>query len=110
MRAHRYRVPLAILVTALAATGATLLLRPRGGTVEPAAASASDYFAPAQLQKAHDFRAPQRAIGLVSLGLSGAVLVLLVVRPPRAPRRRLERAGVRPLWGAAGAGAVYAVA
>src|SRR3954454_25151305 len=109
MRAHRYRVPLAILVTALAATGATLLLRPRGGTVEPAAASASDYFTPAHLQKAHDFRGPQRATALASLGLRGAVLVLRVVRPPRAARRRLERAGARPLLGAAGAGAVYAI-
>src|SRR3954454_15953840 len=109
MRAHRYRVPLAILVTALAAAGATLLLRPRGLTLQPAAASASDYFTPGQLQKAHDFRAPQRAIGLASLGLSGALLILLVVHPPRAVRRRLERAGARPLWGAAGAGAVYAI-
>ena len=86
MRAHRYRLPLAILVTTLAAAGATLLLRPRSGLTEPAPASATDYFTPAQLQKAHDYRATQRALALASLALSGGVLVLIAVRPPRSVR------------------------
>jgi STE24 endopeptidase len=109
MRAHRYRLPLAILVAAVAATGATLLLRPRHGLIDPAAASARDYFTPAELEKAREFRATQRALGLGSLGLSGAVLILLVVGAPRPVRRALERAGARPLAGAAAAGAALSL-
>lgn len=92
------------MVAAVAAAGATLLLRPRIGLIDPAAASARDYFTPGQLEKARDFRATQRALGLGSLALSTGVLVLLVVRPPRSVRRALERAGARPLAGAAAAG------
>jgi STE24 endopeptidase len=110
MSAHQYRLPVAILATALAAGGATLLLRPRSGVVEPAAASATDYFTPAQLKKAHEFRAPQRALALGSLALEGALLVLVVARPPRRLRRVLERAGGRPVAGAAAVGAAGVVA
>jgi Zn-dependent protease with chaperone function len=110
MRAHAYRLPVAILAAALAAGGATLLLRPRSGVVQPAAASATDYFTSSQLQKAHDFRAPQRVLALGSLALEGAVLVWIVVRPPRAVRRALERANARPVRGAAVVGAAGAVA
>ncbi|MFL5893512.1 MAG: M48 family metallopeptidase [Thermoleophilaceae bacterium] len=109
MRVHRYRLPLAILVAALAAGGATLLLRPRSGLIKPAAANASDYFTPQQLKRARDFRGPQRALAVGSLALTGGVLLLLVIRPPRRIRRALERAGARPIAGSAGAGAVYAI-
>src|SRR3954454_14076629 len=101
MVTHRYRLPLALVVAAVAAGGATLLLRPRSGVVRPESASAGDYFTPQQLQRAHDFRAPQRTILVGSLLIEGAVLVSLVVRPPQAPRR-LDR---RPLLGAAAVGA-----
>src|SRR3954447_5155118 len=101
MVAHRYRLPLALTAAAVAAAAATLLLRPRAGIVQPAAASAGDYFTPAQLQKARAFRAPQRAIFLGSLAIEGALLVFLVARPPVA----LERLGRRPLAGAGAAGA-----
>jgi STE24 endopeptidase len=110
MRAHRYRLPLAIVAAAVAATGATLLLRPRRGVIEPASATARDYFTAAELQRAHAYRGPQRMLGLGSLALSGAVLVLVVVRPPGGLRRALERAGARPIVGGAAAGAVYVVA
>jgi STE24 endopeptidase len=109
MLAHRYRLPLALVVTAIAAGGATLLLRPRTGVVEPAPASARDYFTPGELERARDFRGPQRALALGSLAVEGAVLVLLVVRPPRALRRALERAGARPLAGAGAAGAALTI-
>lgn len=89
----------------MAAAGATLLLRPRSGLVHPSAASATDYFTPGQLERARDFRSGQRAIALGSLALTGAALTLLVVRPPRRVRRALERAGARPLAGAAAVGA-----
>src|SRR5437763_13910797 len=103
MRAHQYRLPVAILAAAAAAGGATVLLRPRSGVIEPATASATDYFTDAELQKGRDYRAPQRALALGSLALSGAVLVVLTVRPPRAIRRALARAGPRPIAGAAAA-------
>src|SRR5258705_903925 len=109
MPAHRYRLPLALVVAAIAAGGATLLLRPRTGVVEPAPASARDYFTPGQLERARHFRGPQRALALGSLAVEGAALVLLVVRPPRAIRRPLERAGARPLAGAAAAGAALTI-
>src|SRR4051794_14321517 len=101
MLAHRYRLPLALVAAATAAGGATLLLRPRTGVEKPAAASASDYFTPAELQKARDFRAPQRVIMLATMAVEGAALTFLVARPP-AP---LERLGRRPLLGGAAAGA-----
>src|SRR4051795_2728473 len=105
MLAHRYRLPLALVVAAIAAGGATLLLRPRTGVVTPAPASAGDYFTSQQLDRAHDFRAPQRLVLLGSLALEGAVLVLLVARPPRA----LTRFGRRPIVGAAAAGAALSI-
>jgi STE24 endopeptidase len=105
MLAHRYRLPLALVVAAIAAGGATLLLRPRTGVVKPAPASASDYFTPQQLDRAHDYRAPQRTIFLASMVLEGAVLILLVARPPRA----LKRLGKRPIAGAAAAGAALSI-
>src|SRR4051794_7231007 len=105
MVAHRYRLPLALLVAALAAGTATVLLRPRAGIVTPAPASAGDYFTSAQLERARDYRAPQRTILLVSLAIEGAVLVYLVARPPTA----LRRLNGRPLLGAAAAGAAISL-
>ena len=77
--------------------------------MDPAPARAGDYFTPGQLERARDFRGPQRTIGLLSLALEGGILVLLVARPPRALRRALERAGARPLAGGAAVGAAFAV-
>jgi STE24 endopeptidase len=105
MLAHRYRLPLAAVVAALAAGGATLLLRPRTGVIAPAPASASDYFTPRQLERAHDYRATQRTILLASLAVEGLALALLVARPPAA----LERLGARPAAGAAAAGAALSI-
>jgi STE24 endopeptidase len=105
MLAHRYRLPLALVVAAIAAGGATLLLRPRTGVVKPAPASASDYFTPQQLERARDYRAPQRRIFVASLALEGAVLVLLIAHPPKA----LVRMGRRPIAGAAAAGAALSI-
>src|SRR3954463_456914 len=99
MLAHRYRLPLALVVAAIAAGGATLLLRPRTGVVTPAPASAGDYFTSQQLDPAHDFRAPPRLVLLGSRALEGAVRLLLVPRPPRV----LTGPGRQPIVGAAAA-------
>jgi Zn-dependent protease with chaperone function len=105
MLAHRYRLPLALVVAAIAAGGATLLLRPRTGVVTPAPASASDYFTPQQLERARDYRAPQRRIFVASLVLEGVVLVWLVAHPPKV----FARVGRRPIAGAAAAGAALSI-
>ena len=83
MEARRSRLPAAILVVVVTAGAATLLLRPRHGVVEPASVKVEEYFSPAEVQRAEDYRDPQRLIGLAQLALTGGALVLLAVRPPR---------------------------
>jgi STE24 endopeptidase len=101
MRGHRSRLPLAILGAVVAAGVATLILRPRGGLIEPAAVKPTAYFSAAQLRRAEDFRSGQRLLALGSLAVSGGVLLLLSARPPR---RLLEPLGRRPILGAAAVG------
>jgi STE24 endopeptidase len=98
MRRIGYSLPVAAVAAVVATTAATLLLRPRGGLIEPAAVSATDYFSPAQLERADDFRGLQRVLGLAGLGLSGVTLALIAFRPPR------RLAGARPVLRAAAAG------
>lgn len=97
----RTRLPLAIVAAAVAAGVATLVLRPRGGVLEPAAVSPEQYFTVDQLDRAEGFRGPQRLLGIAGIALGAATLALLAWRPPRL----LERLGRRPLLGAAAAGA-----
>ena len=87
------------------AEGAFLALRPRGETIQPLAVAASDYFDSAEIERAEDYRDLQRLLGLGSLALSGAVLVVLALGRPRSARRLLDRLGRRPVLGAAAAGA-----
>jgi len=105
MGRHRSRLSLALVATAVAAGVATFLLRPRGGLIDAAAVDPTAYFSRAELQRANDFRGPQRLIGLATLGLSGATLAVLALRPPAPVRRLLGRAEARPLLGAAVVGA-----
>ena len=65
--------------------------------------SATDYFLPEQIERAEDFRGPQRILGLAGLGLSGITLALLALRPPR------RWLGGRPVGRAAVAGAGLAL-
>jgi STE24 endopeptidase len=87
---------------------ATLVLHPREGQIEPASVDPRAYFSDAELARAEDFRGPQRVLALTNMALSGAVLVLIAVRPPRALRRKLQRG--RPYRTAAVAGAGFSVA
>jgi STE24 endopeptidase len=98
-------MPLAVVAALAVAEAGVLLLRPREGIVEPAPVRASEYFTPAQIERASEFRGPQRALGLASLGVEVAVLVWLVARPPGPLRRRYGR----PVLAAAAAGAVLSV-
>ena len=102
-------LPVALVIAVAAAGAATLAIRPRGGLIEPAPASAQDYFSPSELDRIRDYSRPQRALGLGGLALSGATLALIALRPPRRARRALERAGARPVLGAAAAGAAISV-
>lgn len=83
-----------------------LALRPRSGVIQPAPVSASSYFTTEQIDRARDFRRPQLALYAGQLALEGALLVLLVRRPPRA----LAASRRRPIVAGAAAGAALSVA
>src|SRR2546430_16683677 len=97
---RRVRLPLAIAVAAVAAGAATVALRPRD-LIHPARVDATGYFSPSELHRIHDFRGPQRILGILVLATEGAVIGWIALKPPRRVRRALERAGARPLVGAA---------
>jgi len=101
MEARRSRLPAAILFAVVAAGLATFVLRPRD-LVEPASVSVEEYFSPADVQRAEDFRGPQRLIGLGGLALTGGTLALIALRPPR---RLIDPLAKRPLLGGAAVGA-----
>ena len=105
MERHRLRLPFAVVTTVVAAVAATVALRPRTGLIEPAAVEPKAYFSPSQIERAEDFRGPQRALGVAGLAVSGGVLAVIALRPPRAVRRALARAEARPLAGGAAVGA-----
>ena len=84
-----------------------LLLRPRDLGPAPLPVEARAYFSRAQLEKADSFRTGQLWLYGAQLLIEGAVLILLVRRPPE----RLRRAGRRrPVRAAAAAAAALAVA
>ena len=105
MERHRLRLSVAVVATVAAAALATFALRPRSGLIEPAAVDPQAYFSPGELERAREFRGPQRVLGVGGLVVSAGVLGLLALRPPRWVRRGLEAAGRRPLAGGAAAGA-----
>ena len=111
MRARGLTLPAAVVAAVLVAEAAVWLLRP-DGVIDPLPVSESAYFSAAELERAHDFRGLQRLIGVGGLVAGGAVLVVLVVWPPRRATARLQRLGRnRPLVGAAlvGAGVMLAL-
>jgi STE24 endopeptidase len=96
----RSRLPLAIVVAAVAAAAATFVLRPRSGLIEPAPVEAQQYFTALQLDRAEEYRSVQRILGLAGLGIGIGTLAVLAWRPPE---RLLRRLGARPLLGGAAA-------
>jgi STE24 endopeptidase len=103
----RHPLAVAACAAAVAAVAATLLVRPRGGSIEPAAVDSTAYFSAAQIERAQDYRGPQRLLALAGLGLSGATLLAIALRLP-AERLRGRLAG-RPVAGAAAAGAAISL-
>jgi STE24 endopeptidase len=105
MGGHRYRLPLAVALAVAAAGVATLVLRPRGGLIEAAAVDPTAYFTAEQLDRAQDYRGPQRLLALGGVAASGLALGVLGLRPPRAFARLCHRVEARPLAGGAVVGA-----
>ena len=93
---------LALLVAALA----VLVMWPRSGVLDPLPVDAAVEFTAGQLDRARDFRGPQRALFLLTLVIQAALLAALVARPPRV----LLRVRSRPVSAAWLAGAAIALA
>ena len=93
----------------LVAESAVWLLSPRDEPPDPVPVAETDYFTPAELDRADDFRVPQRWLGYAGLALDLAVLTALALGRPAALRRALQRLAARPLLGAAVAGASVAL-
>src|SRR3954470_23707262 len=91
MEAHRVGLPLAVGIAVVGAVAAT------------------DYFSASELNRIHDYRDPQRLLGLGGLVVSGGTLALIALRPPRRLRRALERGAARPILAAAAAGGALSV-
>src|SRR3954453_3193449 len=91
MEAHRVGLPLAVGIAVFAAGAATFALRPRHGLIHPAPVAAEAYFSPSELERAQDYRGPQRLLGLGGLAIEAGTLAFLALRPPRRLRRALER-------------------
>ena len=79
-----------MVAAVLVAEAAVWLLRP-DGVIDPLPVSESAYFSAAELDRAHDFRDLQRLIGIGGLVAQGALLALLVARPPRGAIARAQR-------------------
>ena len=92
----------------LVAEGAVWLLSPRDELPVPVPVAEGDYFNPAEIDRARDFRAGQRALLLAGIALEGAVLAAVAFGRPAPVRRWLDRLADRPLAGAAVAGAAVA--
>src|SRR5918998_1325753 len=108
MRVHRLGLPLAVGLAIAAAGVATFALRPREGQIEPAEVEPGAYFSDDELDRAEQFRGPQRVIALTNLAISGLALAALALRPPRRARDALARG--RPYRTGAAAGAALSVA
>jgi STE24 endopeptidase len=102
----RLRLPIALVAAVAVAEAAVLLLRPRDGVIDPERVNVRSYFSTTELERARHFRRPQLALFAGALVVQGALLVVLVRRPPRA----LVRDYRRPLLAGAAAGAALSVA
>jgi STE24 endopeptidase len=93
----------------IVAEAAVWVLAPRDQPPDPVPVAESDYFSPAEVDRAHDFRDPQRLLLFAGLAIEGAILAAVALGRPAPLRRGLERLAGRPLLGAAVAGVGVAV-
>ncbi|MBA2347410.1 MAG: hypothetical protein H0V81_03875, partial [Solirubrobacterales bacterium] len=79
---------LALLAAGLVAElGVLLFWPPDGQVVGPDPVRAAEFFTPAQIARAADYRGPQFALYLVGTALQLLALTLVLLRPPRLLRR-----------------------
>ena len=100
------RAPVAVALALAVAVLAVLAMMPRTGVLSPVAVDPRDWFTPAQLARASDFRGPQLLLAVAGLLVEVAVLAWLVVRPPGVLARRRRH----PVVASAVAGAAIAAA
>lgn len=98
-------MPAAIVAALVVAEAAVLLLRPRDGVIDPAPVEPSSYFSAQQIDRAEDYRGPQRWLAGGVMAIELAVLVLFVARPPARLRGEFKR----PLVAGAVTGAALSV-
>ena len=104
-RSAAVRIGTVAVAAVIVAEAAVWVMRPRGEILDPAPVSEHAYFSQPQLARASDFRDGQRLLGLGTLFVEGAVLVVLAIWRPAPLRTALGRASRRPLLGAAAVGA-----
>ncbi len=90
-----------LLLAGAGAEAARRLLSPRAPVIEPVPVAAEAYFSPEEIERGRAYARPQRALGLVRLGVDLLALGAIVARPPRG----LARLASRPVLGGAGAAA-----
>ena len=86
MIARRWRLPVAVVAALLIAEGAVLGAAAGARTSTRCRCPRRALFRPAELERARDYAGGQRLLGLGAIAAQGAVLVLLVLRPPRRAR------------------------
>ena len=102
----RLRWGAAIVAAVVVAELAVVLLRPRGGVIDPAPVRAESYFSASEIERARDYRRPQLAIYGGVLVVELGLLALLIARPPA----RLLGPFRRPVLAGAAAGAALSIA
>jgi STE24 endopeptidase len=88
---------------------AAWLLQPRNEIPDPLPVSERDYFSAAELERAHDYVSGQRLLAFAGLGIEGAVLLAVAVRPPRRAQLILDQLEARPILGGVAAGAAVSI-
>jgi STE24 endopeptidase len=108
-RSTALRVGGAAVAMVVVAEAAVWLLAPREEPLDPVPVSAGEYFDSAQIERAEDYRGPQRLLGYAGIAIEFGLLLAIALGRPAVARRALDRLSARPILGAAAAGAGVAV-
>ena len=103
------RAGLCVAALVVVAEGAVLLLAPSEEGISPEPVVAGDYFDPAALERASDFRDGQRLLLVGGLVAQGLVIGALAVGRPRSARQLLASLSSWPVLGTAAAGVLVVV-
>ncbi|HEX7059861.1 MAG TPA: M48 family metalloprotease [Solirubrobacterales bacterium] len=104
------RIGVVAVAAIVVAEGAVWLTRPDAPTIAPASVPERSYFSATELERASDFRGPQRLVALGALVVEGGVLIALALWRPAPVRRVLRVASRRPILGGAAIGAGISLA